>query len=328
MTILHTLHWVQFAGTEKVCVDLCNELSKEHKVFLLTTKYIKSYINDNINLIEVDFEKNRYNPLFLYKIAKIIKQINPDIIHVHNTKELEVMHNAMYYLKKRIPIVGTRHNPVIKKKFALADLGVAVSDETKIYTNAKNNITIFNGIPFKKVKKFEKNNKFNIVGVGRLAPVKGFHTLIKALSFIDFDFKLNIIGEGEQKEELQNLINSLGLEKKIELVGFVNNVQDYIYNSDLQIISSSEEGLSLALIEGIFYAKVLIATDIANHKELLGESLIFDNNIDAFVRKLNNAYENYDKYVYLFSKIKKRKEDFSIEKMVKQYVLAYKSLIK
>ena len=328
MIILHTLHWIQFAGTEKVCVDLCNELSKEHTVYLLTNEKIKSYINDNVNFIELDFEMNRYNPFFLYKVAKIVEKINPDVIHIHNTKELEIMYNARFFMKKKVPIIGSRHNPIIKKKFSLADLGVAVSDETRIYTNAKKNITILNGIPFKEVQEFENRNKFTIVGVGRLAPVKGFHTLITALSKVKFDFKLNIVGEGEQKEELLNLIKSFKLENKIELVGFVKNVQDYIYNSDLQIISSSEEGLSLALIEGIFYAKVLIATDISNHKEILGDELVFDNRVDSFINKLEDVYENYEKYIALFSKVKETKDKYSIEKMVSQYVEAYKSLIK
>jgi len=328
MIILHTLHWIQFAGTEKVCVDLCNELSKEHTIYLLTNEKIKPYINDSVNFINFDFKKSRRNPFFLYKVAKMVEKINPDIIHVHNTKELEIMYNARFFMKKKIPIIGSRHNPVLKKKFSLADLGVAVSDETRIYTNAKRNITILNGIPFKEVKKFENKNKFTIVGVGRLAPVKGFHTLITALSRVDFDFKLNIVGDGEQKEELLSLIKSYGLENKIELVGFVRNVQDYIYNSDLQIISSSEEGLSLALIEGIFYAKVLIATDIANHKEILGEELVFDNNIDAFVNKLEDVNNNYEKYVTLFSKIKDTKDNYSIEKMAEKYFEAYKSLLK
>jgi len=328
MIILHTLHWIQFAGTEKVCVDLCNELSKEHTIYLLTNEKIRPYINDNVNFIDFDFKKSRRNPFFLYKVAKMVEKINPDIIHVHNTKELEIMYNARFFMKKKIPIIGSRHNPVLKKKFSLADLGVAVSAETRIYTNAKRNITILNGIPFKEVKKFENKNKFTIVGVGRLAPVKGFHTLITALSRVDFDFKLNIVGDGEQKEELLSLIKSYGLENKIELVGFVRNVQDYIYNSDLQIISSSEEGLSLALIEGIFYAKVLIATDIANHKEILGEELVFDNNIDAFVNKLEDVNNNYEKYVTLFSKIKDTKDNYSIEKMAEKYFEAYKSLLK
>lgn len=331
MIVLHTLHWVQFAGTEKVCVDLCNEFSKEHQVYLLTSNKIKPYINENVNLIEVDFEKNRHNPFFLYKIAKIIKNINPDIIHVHNTKELEIMYNARIFLNKKIPIVGTRHNPVIKKKFALADLGVAVSDETLTHTNAKKNLTILNGIPYKEPKLIESINDkeyFNIIAVGRLAPVKGFHNLIKALSSVNFDYRLNIIGEGELKEELEELIDSLGLSEKVKLVGFVRNVQDYIYSSDLQVISSIEEGLSLALIEAIFYSKVLIASDIANHKELIGEDLVYDNNIDTLVEKLNDVYKNYDYYCDKFAKIKEKKDDFSIEKMANEYLKAYQTLLK
>lgn len=328
MRILHTLNWIQFAGTEKVCVDLCNEFSKEHDVFLLSNKNIKTYISNKVNLIDVDFNKSRNNPIFLYQIYKIIKKINPDVIHVHNTKELEVMYNAMFFLSKRIPILGTRHNPILKKKFALADMGVAVSDETLVYTNAKKNMTILNGIPLKKVQTLEKNEIFTIIGVGRLAPVKGFHTLIKALSKVDFDFKLNIIGEGPQRKELEELISSLNLKNKINLLGFVKNVQDYINNADLQIISSSEEGLSLALIEGIFYSKVLIATDIANHKEIIGTDLIFDNNIDSFRSKLKLVHDDYEKYKQLFKTVKERKKEFSIEKMAQQYLDAYKSIIK
>ncbi|UTJ05671.1 glycosyltransferase [Arcobacter roscoffensis] len=328
MRILHTLHWVQFAGTEKVCVDLCNEFSNENEIFLLSSKEIKSYINDKINLIEIDFEKNRYNPIFLYTIAKIIKNVNPDIIHVHNTKELEIMHNAKIFLDNNVPIVGTRHNPVIKKKFALADLGVAVSDETRLYTNAKKNITILNGIPVKEAVDFEKIDKFKIIAVGRLAPVKGFDNLIKALSLVNFDYELTILGEGEQKEELEKLIKELNLEEKVFLKGFVGNVHDYIYNSDLQVISSIEEGLSLALIEAIFYSKVLLASDIANHKEMLGDKLVFDNTVEDLSKKIKSIYENYSDYEKEFKKLKDRKDEFSIEKMASNYMDAYKSLLK
>ncbi len=78
MKILHTLHWIQFAGTEKVCVDLCNEMVKEHQVYLLSHDKIKPYIDDSIELIEFDFQKNRHNPLFLYQTAKLLEKIAPD----------------------------------------------------------------------------------------------------------------------------------------------------------------------------------------------------------------------------------------------------------
>ncbi len=101
MRILHTLHWVQFAGTEKVCVDLCNEMVKEHQVYLLSQEGIRPYLNDEVQLIEFDFEKNRYNPLFLYQTAKLLEKISPDIIHCHNTKEIEIMKYAQIFLNKK-----------------------------------------------------------------------------------------------------------------------------------------------------------------------------------------------------------------------------------
>ena len=107
MRILHTLHWVQFAGTEKVCVDLCNEMVKEHQVYLLSQEEIRPYLNDEVQLIEFDFEKNRYNPLFLYQTAKLIEKISPDIIQCHNTKEIEIMKYAQIFLTKKIPIIAT-----------------------------------------------------------------------------------------------------------------------------------------------------------------------------------------------------------------------------
>lgn len=327
MVILHTLHWVEFAGTEKVCVDLCNELSKNNNVYLLTSKDIKPYINEKVTLIDIDFTKSRHNPFFLYELLKIIKKINPDIIHCHNTKEVETMYNARLFSKRKIPIVGTRHNPVLKKKFALADLGVAVSDETRLYTNAKKNVTILNGIPIKETVKFQETNKFKIIAVGRLAPVKGFDNLIKALSMVEFDFELTILGEGEQKEELKKLIKDLNLEEKVILKGFVDNVHDYIYNSDLQVISSVEEGLSLALIEAVFYAKILLASDIANHKEMLGNKLVFDNTTEDLVKKLQSIFDDYSNYEKEFKKLKDRKNEFTIEKVAKNYLDAYKTLL-
>ncbi len=331
MKILHTLHWVQFAGTEKVCVDLCNEMSKDHEVYLLSSLEIASYLDSKVNLIDFDFERNRYNLLFLYHVANLLKHVNPDIIHCHNTKEIEIVKYAQLFLTKKIPIVATRHNPILKKKFSYADLGIAVSPETLEFTNAKKNILITNGVKYNPPSDLLFQESFNIIAVGRLAKVKGFDELIKALSKVNFDFKLRIIGEGELKEELQQLINSLDLKNKVELVGFVKNVNDYLYSSDLQVICSYEEGLSLALIEGIFYGKLIIASDIANHKSLLGSQSIFDisneSNITLLASKLNEVYANYPAFKELFNKVKSSKDQFSIEKMTASYLEAYQDLL-
>lgn len=329
MTVLHTLHWVQFAGTEKVCVDLCNEFSKEHQVYLLTSNEIKPYINENVNLVEVNFEKNRHNPFFLYKIAQIIKKINPDIIHVHNTKELEIMYNLRIFLNKNIPIVGTKHTLTPKKKYKLADLAVGILEDTHSIINSKNSIIIKNGMAYTEPTLLPRNdNKFHIVSAARLTPPKGMDLIIKASSFLNFDFKLSLFGRGEQEQELRDLIKELDLDEKIEIVGFVDNLNDYLFSSDIQIIASIFEPYGLTAIDGIYYSKLLISTKTGICEQILDKELLFETSVESLAEKLNNVYKNYEYYCERFSKIKDKKDDFSIEKMANQYLQAYKSLLK
>ncbi|CUU81799.1 putative lipopolysaccharide biosynthesis protein [Campylobacter hyointestinalis] len=327
MRILHTLHWVQFAGTEKVCVDLCNEFCKSHEVFLMTNDKIKTYTSDKVNLIAVDFEKNRYNPIFLYEIAKIIKDINPDVIHCHNTKELEIMYNARIFMKKKIPIVATKHTLKAKKRYDKADLCVAILEDTKEILKP-NSIIIKNGMAYKEPKKMQRDDKFYIISASRLSPVKGNQIIIEALSMVNFDFKFDIFGQGEQKDELQNLINSLNLQDKITLQGFTDNLQDYLASCDVQIIASVFEPYGLTAIDGIYYSPLLLSTRTGICAQILPDELIFENSPENLAIKLTQVYENYDKYRELFAKIKETKDNFSIEKMAEKYIQAYESVIK
>jgi glycosyltransferase involved in cell wall biosynthesis len=328
MRILHTLHWVQFAGTERFCVDLCNQLSKEHEVFLLTNDKIKDYIDSSVNFIDVDFEKNRHNPFFLYKIAKIIKEIDPDIIHVHNTKELEVMYNARIFLNKKIPIIATKHTLTPKKKFSLADLAVGILEETHSIIDASNTMIIKNGMAYKEPNPVEKDNKFHIVSAARLTPEKGMDIIIKALSLVDFEFKCSLFGEGKQKEELNDLIVKLNLEDSISIVGFVNNLNDHLASADVQIIASIFEPYGLTAIDGIYYSNLLISTNTGICADILDKDLIFDTTPESLAKKLNEIYSNYSLYVNKFKPLKDKKDKFSIENMTNQYVEAYESLLK
>ncbi|ASM36786.1 glycosyltransferase [Campylobacter sputorum] len=325
MKILQTLHWVQFAETEKVCVDLCNEMSKNNEVILLSNKDITAYLSENVKFIEFDFEKNRYNPFFLYKTAKLIKKISPDIIHAHNTKVIEIIHNCKIFLNKKITLIATKHDLRFKKHYKYADLCVAILDDAfKILP--KHTILIENGMAYKMPKIIKKIDKFHIISSGRLSPEKGHQDIIKALSNVKFDFLLDIYGRGEYEQELKNLVNELNLNNKVRFCGFSDDIATVLANSDLQIIASHIEPFGLVAIDGIYYSPLLISTNTGICTKILPNELIFENS--NLSEKLNEIYENYDKFTEIFSKIKAKKDDFSIEKMTEKYLKAYESLIK
>lgn len=184
-----------------------------------------------------------------------------------------------------------------------------------------------NGICFKTPNKILNESDFNIVGVGRLEEHKNFQLAIKALSKVKFDFKFYILGQGVYENELKNLIKSLNLENKIKLVGYVNNPWDYINSSNLQVLFSRLEGFSLALIEGIYYGKMVFALDVANHKEVLGDDFIVKNDVDYVAKKLDEVYENYEIYKDKFNVTKQDSQKYSIKNVANEYIKAYESLI-
>ncbi len=102
-----------------------------------------------------------------------------------------------------------------------------------------------------------------LLGVGRLTAQKDFHTLIKAFDIIkdQCPARLIILGEGEQRPLLEQLIRDRHLQDRISLPGFVQNPFSYMSKSALFILSSAWEGLPTVLIEALACGTRVVATD-------------------------------------------------------------------
>ncbi|MEN8193584.1 MAG: glycosyltransferase [Bacteroidota bacterium] len=309
---------------EKFSIDLSNALSNEHQVIFLGDSVFKKYLNTNVIFVELDIKRSRNNIVFLYKLFKIFQDFSPDIIHVHKQKSFQIMKRLEAFVDT--PFVITKHDTQIKKAFYGLKYAISISQKTMENIKAKYIFKIYNGIPYVKPKKIEMPNAFKIVAVGGLRKVKGYDRLILAVANLPFDFHLTIIGEGSERKYLEELIIELGLEKMISLVGFKSNVNDYFYSSDLQIISSKSEGFSLTMIEGIFYSKVLISTKVSGCTEILSDDLLYD--IENLTEKINDVYENQERYKQAFNKVKKRyKEHLTINTCMKNHVDVYEKII-
>ena len=106
--------------------------------------------------------------------------------------------------------------------------------------------------------------KKEIVTVGRLEPQKNQKLLINAFSELarDFpDYTLIIYGEGSLRNELENYVISKGLQSKVVLPGAKNNIQEYIKDASLFVLSSDYEGIPNALIEAMAIGLPCVSTD-------------------------------------------------------------------
>ena len=144
-----------------------------------------------------------------------------------------------------------------------------------------------------------ENFKFSIVAVGRLDKIKGFDLLIRAASELKFDFELKIYGQGGERQNLQNLIDSLKLQDRVRLCGFCDDVAAALSASHLHVISSRKEGFPVILIEGIFYSPVLISTRAGGISEILSEEFLCE--VADLSAKIDEIYRTYGKYARAFA---------------------------
>ena len=111
-----------------------------------------------------------------------------------------------------------------------------------------------------------------IVSAGRLHPKKGFDVLIRAAARLQgegLEFDLAIAGEGEERPALEALIASLGLERRVRLAGWLDDVPAFLAEGDLFAMPSHQEGWPLVLLEAMAAGLPIVASDIDGVREML-----------------------------------------------------------
>jgi glycosyltransferase involved in cell wall biosynthesis len=112
-----------------------------------------------------------------------------------------------------------------------------------------------------------------VLGVGRLSPQKNFPLLIQSFAEVrrNREAKLVILGEGELRPELEQLVRKLGIESDVDLPGFDANPFRFMSRAAVYVLSSDWEGLPTALIEALACGAPVVSTDCAGTGEILAD---------------------------------------------------------
>ncbi|NJB70297.1 glycosyltransferase involved in cell wall biosynthesis [Saonia flava] len=100
-----------------------------------------------------------------------------------------------------------------------------------------------------KKRAFAKDKLLKFITIGRLTERKGFQRVLRALAEFNKPFHYTIIGSGDYKETLINLIDELGLTKKITFISHTDKINDYLAENDVYLQGSYVEGFPNALLE-------------------------------------------------------------------------------
>jgi glycosyltransferase involved in cell wall biosynthesis len=172
------------------------------------------------------------------------------------------------------------------------------------------------GIDFKKFRKSKADKKIVselglkgkivLIAVGRLSQQKGFAYLIKALNEVkkkEKNFKLLLIGDGEERKNLERLSKELGLEEEIIFLGkiFHDKLPKYYHVSDIFVLPSLYESFGIVFLEAMASGLPIISTNIAAIPEVVNKKV-------GILVKPKNVQELAEAILTLINDEKRRRE--------------------
>ena len=328
MKVLQFIASKGWGGAEKSFVELCNGLSKDLQVevILLKENEIAERLDPKIIIHKLHTGTSRHNPLLYLELAMLVKKVRPDIIHTHSAKASEIVHMLSKIISCKQ--VATKRNPRKGKIFNKIKHVTAISKDVARSILKQDVEIIYNGL-FKEALQASKttHEQFRLLAVGRLDKIKGFDILIEEVAKLHFPFRLDIVGEGPQREDLEKLIDALNVADSVRLLGHREDIPSLISQTDAVIISSHSEGFGRVLVETLFYGNLVLSTKVGLSIEILPPELLIED--FEIADKVEEVFKNRERYETLFSEVKEKwTEVFVLESSVEKYKAFYESVMK
>ncbi|SPD73165.1 hypothetical protein PITCH_A1710014 [uncultured Desulfobacterium sp.] len=240
----------------------------------------------NVNVWNAPHKSLRMLKVYL-NIIMHLRRTGCELLHCHLLNSI----GSLLGFFAGIPTITTAHGDIafgywerigFKKSTLVLGCGEKVAQNISRFVK-KSKIGILNNAihchPQKTIKKRTNIEQMGIpvnsvilLSLGRLTKQKGYDILIRAMQQVVVEVPeavLLIGGDGDDKQQLQNLIKKLSLDKHIQLLGIVENTHELIESCDLYINCSRWEGLPITLLEAMSHAKPIIATKTGGNPDVI-----------------------------------------------------------
>jgi glycosyltransferase involved in cell wall biosynthesis len=172
--------------------------------------------------------------------------------------------------------------------------------------------------------------------LGRLAPEKGLDLLIDAWPTVRETFpnaRLTIVGEGPERPALEARVERLGLIGAVELPGTSDDSTAVLRTSDLFVLPSREEGMSIALLEAMALGVPLVATSIPGNRRVIQTfkhgRLVAPEDSAALARGILDQWNTFDRAFQMSREARRRiQNEFSIGAVAKRHIELFMGLIR
>lgn len=287
------------AGTEIATYNIAEQLAKRgHEVHVITSldeglpkaSYEKGFHIHRLPRIGIRFMGGL---IFWADIIRELRKIKPDIVHAQSFTcgMPALLSNKLlripYVIYGRgsdvyLPSWLTKLTSKIIQKNASASIALTEHMKGVMQTGFKKDVIVIpNGInPAEGVvgESVGRKHSKRILFVGRLHPVKGTRYLLGAMSIVRRDMpeaKLVLVGDGGEREHLENLTDDLKIRECVEFIGRVphENVQNYMNQSDVFVLPSLSEGFPVTILEAMACGLPVVATRVGGIPDIVEDGI-------------------------------------------------------
>lgn len=341
MKILHVITRSDLGGAQTVVINLANSMCGDHDITVVAGEDGPMWeaLDDRIKKIKLEEIVRQVSVkkdlTALFKLYKINKELNPDIIHLHSSKigvlgRLAFPKNKIVYSVHGFDSIRLAYRKFLPLEKLLKNNCKAIvlaSDYDKqniIKEGIKNNLYIvYNGVnkpdiePGLFIEGVEKYRKV-VMCIARISPQKRFESYIEIAKLLP-DYAFVWIGSEKQYEGLPNNVFCLK--------GFPN-AKKYIQLADIFVLPTNYEGVPIVVIDALSYGKPVISSDVGGISEIVlndYNGYVLRNSDIAFAEKIKYILEHDDIY-HKFSDASMDlfHNSLTIDTMVKGYLEIYK----
>ena len=299
-------------GMERIITDKMNYLVRHtnHEVVMLLLWHdelpVAYPLDERVKIVRMDVPYlHKIKALFSFR--KTIRKINPDITIY--TWVMGAFLAAFSGWKGKCIYEAHRARPTMKHQWIMSlmerkvDAVVTLTQQdAKEYPHAKF-VTLIPNFTSLHVEKPSDCSSKHCVSIGRLIEVKDFSRLLdiwKSVVEKHIDWHLDIVGEGPEREALQQKIERLGLSSNVTLHKATSDVLPFYLNSSIYLMTSRFEGLGIVLIEALTCGLPIVSFDCDYGPRHIIENdvtgkLIHYNDDEAMVNAICELIENQEK---------------------------------
>jgi glycosyltransferase involved in cell wall biosynthesis len=354
MKVLHVINNLGSGGAESMLINFFKELKNSDDYFeiLLLVDDVISYENipSHIKITTLTNSNKKYSIKKIIALYHYVKNNSFDIIHSHLFPTQYYVFFVKVILGDKIKIVTTEHNTTNKRRnyWLLKQIDKLIYNKydriifiskgvqnqfKKDYPNLiGKGVIINNGIPLNdfypsNIVKINTNT-INLIMVASFSKQKDHYTLIKAMSILDKNYTLSLVGEGKNSTKIKTLVKTLNLDERVHFLGFRNDIAHLYRNHDIFVLSSHWEGFGLVVVEAMASGLPVIASNVEGVNEIVKNNGLLFHPKDA--KELANHIKNISKDEKLRNNIIKkgleRAKDFDIKTLVTNSLTMYKKL--